>query len=271
MSLLNHFSFVIYSILFNFSFVWGLILGTGTNASYIERAERVSRWGEGDIGIHEGRVIIDPEMGAFGDNGCIDFIRTQWDKEMDRRSLLPGKYLFWEIFLQTLSWIQQGSFTFEKYFSGKYLGELVRLAFVSALEVMGDEVPYQLTGFESLSTADVSEIVRYTKNNSIRYYDLLFKWTGRLWTKRVRFQEFCHPWQWIKQLLWNTSARLVVVGFKKCSHCNVNVSRCSLKGRPCWCHWLLQPFSIEWIWRRNLLSLWQVMISMRDSLLYNTP
>lgn len=120
----------------------GLILGTGTNASYIERAERVSRWGEGDIGIHEGRVIIDPEMGAFGDNGCIDFIRTQWDKEMDRRSLLPG------------------SFTFEKYFSGKYLGELVRLAFVSALEVMGDEVPYQLTGFESLSTADVSEIVR---------------------------------------------------------------------------------------------------------------
>ena len=71
----------------------GLILGTGTNASYIERADRVLRWGEGDRRTHQGQVIIDPEMGAFGDNGCIDFIRTQWDNEMDKRSLLPGKTL----------------------------------------------------------------------------------------------------------------------------------------------------------------------------------
>ena len=48
------------------------------------------RWGEGAQGEHSGQVIIDPEMGAFGDNGCIDFIRTQWDNEMDKRSLLPG-------------------------------------------------------------------------------------------------------------------------------------------------------------------------------------
>ena len=65
------------------------------------------RWGEGAQMEHSGQVIIDyyydyhyyyycqviidPEMGAFGDNGCIDFIRTQWDNEMDKRSLLPGK------------------------------------------------------------------------------------------------------------------------------------------------------------------------------------
>ena len=49
------------------------------------------RWGEGAQGEHSGQVIIDPEMGAFGDNGCIDFIRTQWDNEMDKKSLLPGK------------------------------------------------------------------------------------------------------------------------------------------------------------------------------------
>ena len=48
------------------------------------------RWGEGDRRTHQGQVIIDPEMGAFGDNGCIDFIRTQWDNEMDKKSLLPG-------------------------------------------------------------------------------------------------------------------------------------------------------------------------------------
>ena len=51
------------------------------------------RWGEGDRGTHQGQVIIDPEMGAFGDNGCIDFIRTQWDDEMDKMSLLPGAAL----------------------------------------------------------------------------------------------------------------------------------------------------------------------------------
>ena len=53
-----------------------------------------------------------------------------------------------------------GSFTFEKYFSGKYLGELVRLAFLSALDVMGDKVPEELSQFESLSTADVSSVIR---------------------------------------------------------------------------------------------------------------
>ena len=70
----------------------GLILGTGTNASYIEDAARVVRWGEGEGGDHEGgQVIIDPERGAFGDNGCIDFIKTDWDRKLDKESLLPGK------------------------------------------------------------------------------------------------------------------------------------------------------------------------------------
>ena len=70
----------------------GLILGTGTNASYIEDAARVVRWGEGEGGDHEGgQVIIDPESGAFGDNGCIDFIKTDWDTKLDKESLLPGK------------------------------------------------------------------------------------------------------------------------------------------------------------------------------------
>ena len=69
----------------------GLILGTGTNASYIEKAERVVRWGEGtarDTLVKE--VIMDPETGAFGDNGCIDFIKTEWDRELDLASLLQG-------------------------------------------------------------------------------------------------------------------------------------------------------------------------------------
>jgi len=54
-------------------------------------------------------VIIDIEWGAFGDNGVLDFIKTAYDREVDNNSLLVK------------------SFTFEKYISGKYLGEIVRV------------------------------------------------------------------------------------------------------------------------------------------------
>jgi hypothetical protein len=48
----------------------------------------VAHW-EGDRhGAKE--VIIDPEFGAFGDNGCIDFIKTDFDRDLDKDSLLPG-------------------------------------------------------------------------------------------------------------------------------------------------------------------------------------
>ena len=119
----------------------GLILGTGSNAAYIENAEKVLRWGDGDSKGHQGFVLMDPEMGAFGDNGCIDFIKTEWDRKLDQESLLPG------------------SFTYEKYFAGKYLGELVRLALLSALESTEQDIPQNLREKDSISTSDVSEIL----------------------------------------------------------------------------------------------------------------
>lgn len=86
----------------------GLILGTGCNGAYIERSEKVSRW-QGGRTSDSDTVIIDAEFGAFGDNGCSDFLKTKFDRQIDAMSLFPG------------------SFTLEKYFSGKYLGDLVRL------------------------------------------------------------------------------------------------------------------------------------------------
>ncbi|KAI9559903.1 hypothetical protein GHT06_013910 [Daphnia sinensis] len=88
----------------------GLILGTGSNACYIERADRIEKWEGKDKDVEE--VVIDVEWGAFGDNGVLDFIKTEYDKEVDRNSLLVG------------------SFTFEKHFGGKYLGEIVRCVLV---------------------------------------------------------------------------------------------------------------------------------------------
>ena len=33
------------------------------------------------------------EWGAFGDNGCLNFLRTEYDAEVDKTSLNPGKQM----------------------------------------------------------------------------------------------------------------------------------------------------------------------------------
>uniref|UniRef100_A0A8C9NT74 hexokinase n=1 Tax=Serinus canaria TaxID=9135 RepID=A0A8C9NT74_SERCA len=82
----------------------GLIIGTGTNACYMEEMRHISLV-EGD----EGRMCINTEWGAFGDDGALEDLRTEFDRELDLGSLNPGKQLF------------------EKMISSLYLGELVRL------------------------------------------------------------------------------------------------------------------------------------------------
>ncbi|XP_055922474.1 hexokinase-1-like [Eupeodes corollae] len=84
----------------------GIVLGTGSNACYMELAKNVKHW---ETRCHGDHVIIDVEWGAFGDNGVLDFIKTDFDRAVDEGSLL------------------RNSFTFEKYISGKYLGELCRV------------------------------------------------------------------------------------------------------------------------------------------------
>ncbi|XP_016146762.1 hexokinase-2 [Sinocyclocheilus grahami] len=85
----------------------GLIVGTGTNACYMEEMRHLELV-DGD----EGRMCVNMEWGAFGDDGALDDIRTEFDREIDAGSLNPGKQLF------------------EKMISGMYLGELVRLILV---------------------------------------------------------------------------------------------------------------------------------------------
>ncbi|XP_026528610.1 putative hexokinase HKDC1 [Notechis scutatus] len=81
----------------------GVIIGTGTNACYMEEMSNIDLV-EGD----EGRMCINTEWGAFGDDASLEDIRTEFDKEIDSGSINPGKQLF------------------EKMISGLYLGELVR-------------------------------------------------------------------------------------------------------------------------------------------------
>ncbi|XP_076372366.1 hexokinase type 2-like isoform X3 [Tachypleus tridentatus] len=69
----------------------GVIVGTGTNACYMEKIENVETWEEDQNGSKQ--VIINTEWGAFGDNGCLDFLCTRYDREVDKASLNTGKQI----------------------------------------------------------------------------------------------------------------------------------------------------------------------------------
>uniref|UniRef100_A0A5F8GI25 Hexokinase-2 n=1 Tax=Monodelphis domestica TaxID=13616 RepID=A0A5F8GI25_MONDO len=116
----------------------GLIVGTGTNACYMEEMRYIDAV-EGD----EGRMCINMEWGAFGDDGVLDDIRTEFDREIDMGSLNPGKQLF------------------EKMISGMYMGELVRLILVKMAKeemLFGGKLSPDLLTTGRFETKDVSDI-----------------------------------------------------------------------------------------------------------------
>ncbi|VDK77887.1 unnamed protein product [Litomosoides sigmodontis] len=89
----------------------GVIVGTGTNACYMEKIENCDKikhlhLEEDDM---PNEMIINTEWGAFGDDGALEFIRTRFDREVDEKTINPGKQLF------------------EKMISGMYMGEIVRV------------------------------------------------------------------------------------------------------------------------------------------------
>lgn len=68
--------------------VSSLFAGTGTNACYMEELRNIDLV-EGD----EGRMCVNTEWGAFGDDGRLEDIRTEFDREIDRGSINPGQQL----------------------------------------------------------------------------------------------------------------------------------------------------------------------------------
>lgn len=119
-----------------------LELGTGSNACYLEKVERVKNWeGEKPSDIKE--VIIDIEDGAFGDNGVIDFIKTEYDREVDNKSLLVN------------------SFTFEKYFAGQYIGDIVRVILVKLAQegiIFGGKLSTKLLTHQCFNASLLSSV-----------------------------------------------------------------------------------------------------------------
>ncbi|CAF1066679.1 unnamed protein product [Rotaria sordida] len=139
----------------------GLILGTGTNACYIENLDKVGTW-KGDYNEPK-QVIINMEWGAFGDNGRLNLIRTKYDEEVDLSSMNPGKQIF------------------EKMISGMYMGEIVRLIILDLLQqellflghrdTYGDyKTPlYNRGGFYTkfVSTVEIDEGIQFSNTRRV--------------------------------------------------------------------------------------------------------
>ncbi|KAL6607721.1 hypothetical protein ACP70R_040784 [Stipagrostis hirtigluma subsp. patula] len=83
--------------------VVGVILGTGSNAAYVEEASAIPKF-EGEL-PKSGNMVINTEWGNFY-SSCLPI--TEYDEALDDESLNPGEQIF------------------EKLISGMYLGEIVR-------------------------------------------------------------------------------------------------------------------------------------------------
>ncbi|KAG7418946.1 Glucokinase [Fusarium oxysporum f. sp. rapae] len=137
------------------STVASIILGTGTNAAYIERVSNIQRLDAAtDRAEHssDGIMVINTEWGSW-DDGLGVLPHTRFDKLVDESSSDPGCGLL------------------EKMVSGMYLGELLRLSLLdlmhnSALDMsFPDGSPVYINmGIES---AFLSKIAESTPENSL--------------------------------------------------------------------------------------------------------
>ncbi|KAG8376066.1 hypothetical protein BUALT_Bualt09G0024900 [Buddleja alternifolia] len=104
--------------------VAAVILGTGTNAAYIERTHAIPKW-QGPL-PKSGEMVINMEWGNFRSS---HLPLTEYDQSLDAESLNPGEQIF------------------EKLMSGMYLGEIVRRVLMRMAEeasFFGDNIPPKL-------------------------------------------------------------------------------------------------------------------------------
>jgi hexokinase len=126
----------------------GIIMGTGTNACYIEKIQNIKKLKEE---YKKDNMIINIEWGGFGD--YTDFLPlSKADKQLDENS------------------INKGSQIFEKMISGMYLGEIVRYILIDLMENKrifnerhnNNEIPTKLKQNYSFATTYMTEILNDT-------------------------------------------------------------------------------------------------------------
>ncbi len=117
-----------------------VILGTGTNAAYVEKIDNIKKWGGS-----EGEVVINTEWGNYGEPSILPI--SPWDIKLDRGTVNPKKQIF------------------EKMISGMYLGELARLIIsdlVKSGELFNGKGSSILDNKETFETAYMARCERYS-------------------------------------------------------------------------------------------------------------
>ncbi|KAJ8772519.1 hypothetical protein K2173_027696 [Erythroxylum novogranatense] len=111
-----------------------VILGTGTNACYVERMDVIRKLMGSNL--CSGNTIINTEWGAFSQGIPL----TLFDRDMDAASINPGEQIF------------------EKTISGMYLGEIARRVLHNMAEesaLFGEHIPEKLSTPFTLGTPDL--------------------------------------------------------------------------------------------------------------------
>ena len=131
---------------------FGLIVGTGLNACYMESMANIGTVNDDD---KSGEMCINMELGGLGDQGELEIFRNEYDQTVDSLTTNQNCQLF------------------EKMVSGKYLGEIVRVVLCDLTENAGlfdGNGTEKLFSAGSFLTAYVSEIESTWMKNDGSYH-----------------------------------------------------------------------------------------------------
>ncbi|KAK9303723.1 hypothetical protein QLX08_004717 [Tetragonisca angustula] len=170
----------------------GLIVGTGTNACYVEKTKNVECAIPGNYVPEKPYMLINIEWGAFGEGGVLDFILTEFDRAIDENSINPTKQLF------------------EKMISGMYMGELTRLVLekvVNAGLLFGGKCPSDLKKRGKFFTKYVSEIENDAKGKYTNCREVL----AELGLRNVSDQD-CENVRYVCSVVSRRAAHLASAG-----------------------------------------------------------
>ncbi|XP_047327342.1 hexokinase-2, chloroplastic [Impatiens glandulifera] len=126
-----------------------VILGTGTNACYVERVDAIPKINNNNNNqTHSGMTIVNTEWGAFSNGLPL----TEFDRDMDAQSINPGEQIF------------------EKTISGMYLGEIIRRVLLKMAQhegaaLFGNSPLEKLSTPFSLRTPDVCSMQQDTSQD----------------------------------------------------------------------------------------------------------
>lgn len=170
----------------------GLIVGTGSNACYVEKTKNVECAQEGNYKSDKPYMLINTEWGAFGEGDSLDFVVTEFDQAIDDNSINPKKQLF------------------EKMISGMYMGELARLVLekiVDAGLLFGGKCPTDLKKRGKFFTKYVSEIENDPKGKYTNCREVL----SELGTRNVSDQD-CENVRYVCSVVSRRAAHLASAG-----------------------------------------------------------